>query len=195
MNKKLYVVCLGLGLSPATAFAVPTVYTYTGAQFSNVPDSGAIPGQYDTGMRITGAITLDGAITPSTTVSFSDVSPNLIAFNFNDGRFNYTPNNVDAAVSLVTNASGGISAWSIFMQGSIPAANVGSFQVDSGTPCSTFCDRVVLTNLLNTAQDRAESLNLGSWTVTPVPEPSTYAFMLAGIALVGFAAHRRKLQK
>lgn len=31
-----------------------------------------------------------------------------------------------------------------------------------------------------------------NWTVTAVPEPETYAMLLAGLGLVGFAARRRK---
>ena len=34
-----------------------------------------------------------------------------------------------------------------------------------------------------------------SATVSPIPEPSTYALMLGGLGLVGFMAHRRKRQK
>jgi len=34
--------------------------------------------------------------------------------------------------------------------------------------------------------------NLDSVSVTPVPEPSTYALMLAGLGVVGFVARRRK---
>jgi len=36
--------------------------------------------------------------------------------------------------------------------------------------------------------------SIASVTVTPVPEPETYAMLLAGLGLVGFAA-RRKLGK
>ena len=32
-------------------------------------------------------------------------------------------------------------------------------------------------------------------TVTPIPEPETYALMLAGLGLLGFAARRRKLKE
>ena len=34
-----------------------------------------------------------------------------------------------------------------------------------------------------------------SATVSPIPEPSTYALMLGGLGLVGFMAHQRKRQK
>jgi hypothetical protein len=33
---------------------------------------------------------------------------------------------------------------------------------------------------------------LSAWAVRPVPEPETYALMLAGLGLVGFAARRGK---
>ena len=35
---------------------------------------------------------------------------------------------------------------------------------------------------------------ISNFNVTPVPEPETYAMLLAGLSLLGFAARRRKLQ-
>jgi hypothetical protein len=32
----------------------------------------------------------------------------------------------------------------------------------------------------------------GIWCVAPIPEPATYAMMLAGLALMGFVGGRRK---
>jgi len=46
--------------------------------------------------------------------------------------------------------------------------------------------------------DGSNSVDVGrdivaaNWTVTAVPEPETYAMMLAGLGLIGFAARRRK---
>ncbi|HHS99627.1 MAG TPA: PEP-CTERM sorting domain-containing protein [Thiomicrospira sp.] len=41
---------------------------------------------------------------------------------------------------------------------------------------------------------KGESSNysISTLSVSPVPEPSTYALMLAGLGLVGFMARRRK---
>jgi hypothetical protein len=40
--------------------------------------------------------------------------------------------------------------------------------------------------------DNAGGVSLHLVNTTPVPEPQTYAMMLAGLGLLGFAAHRRK---
>jgi PEP-CTERM motif len=42
--------------------------------------------------------------------------------------------------------------------------------------------------------DKAEQYYLSAMTVTAVPEPETYALMLAGLAAVGFVARRRRPQ-
>ena len=47
------------------------------------------------------------------------------------------------------------------------------------------CDAVGITLI-----DAANSFVPGTWTVAAVPEPSTYALLLAGLALVGFSAKR-----
>ena len=37
-----------------------------------------------------------------------------------------------------------------------------------------------------------DSMRLGVWAVTPVPEPETYAMLLAGLGMIGAVAARRK---
>jgi hypothetical protein len=46
---------------------------------------------------------------------------------------------------------------------------------------------------MNPARGRGTISNVALYSTTPaVPEPETYALMLAGLAAVGFAARRRK---
>ncbi len=40
---------------------------------------------------------------------------------------------------------------------------------------------------------RYSTLDIGSVPETPVPEPETYAMLLAGLGLVGFAARRKRV--
>lgn len=39
------------------------------------------------------------------------------------------------------------------------------------------------------------AFNAANWVLTPVPEPETYAMLLAGLCMLGFAARRRKLKE
>ena len=50
--------------------------------------------------------------------------------------------------------------------------------------------------------DSAGSASLGDWddfvvgvNLSPIPEPETYAMLLAGLGLLGFAARRRILRE
>lgn len=43
--------------------------------------------------------------------------------------------------------------------------------------------------------DSASDIRVGSFLVRAVPEPETYAMMLAGLGLIGFVAHRRKNER
>ncbi len=47
-------------------------------------------------------------------------------------------------------------------------------------------------NLIGSAQINGSGFIGADYTVTAVPEPETYALMLAGLAAVGFVARRRK---
>lgn len=54
-------------------------------------------------------------------------------------------------------------------------------------------DDVVLWNRLGSVTEiEASIIGPGGTLVTPVPEPSTYAMLLAGLGLIGFMSHRKK---
>ena len=40
----------------------------------------------------------------------------------------------------------------------------------------------------------APAFDASHWTLSPIPEPETYAMLLAGLGLLGFHARRRKLK-
>ena len=150
-------------------------------------------------MRVTGSVTLAEKIAPDSVLNVNVDNPSVLAFSFNDGRFEYTKANQvtgHGTVVLTTNTSDdNIASWQIFAGLVAPAPGIGSAGVRTVGPGCLLggpCDTGLAVDNFNPANvDRGESFVAGSWTVTAVPEPSTYALFLAGIALVGFAAHRR----
>lgn len=188
--KKILACASVAALLPATGFAIPTIYTYTGAPFSSFVDFAGIPGAYDNSMRVTGSVTLADALAPNT--ALTNVIPT--SFSFSDGRTQITNANLDSNsinfISLATNASGGVGGWDVSLRrvSGLPSPADVAF-IGSTSPCSGQCDIGVLA--MGVSNDEGVSTLPGTWNVTPVPEPSTYALFLAGIALVGFAAHRQ----
>jgi PEP-CTERM motif len=85
----------------------------------------------------------------------------------------------------------------------ISAQNIAGLTGDfNGTPISTFAMGPVTFGGLISSGNAPFTLTLfgtagkkalysGELTTTPVPEPSTYALMLAGLAAMGFVARRR----
>ena len=99
-------------------------------------------------------------------------------------------------VVLVADASGNnVASWQIFAGLVLSAPGIGSVGVRTVGPGCLLggpCDTGFAVDNFNPANiDRGETFVAGSWTVTAVPGPSTYALFLAGIGLVGFGAHRR----
>ena len=81
--------------------------------------------------------------------------------------------------------------------GSLSGTVLANVAGTSGNVWQQFTDRVYLTGattLTFTATGRSDSLggSLDNVSVTAVPEPETYAMMLAGLALMGSIARRRK---
>ena len=88
MNTKLVLACASLvALLPATGLAVPTVYSYTGPFYSEIDDPALPPGTYTTSMRVTGSVTLAEKIAPNGVVNVNVLDSSVLAFDFNDGRF------------------------------------------------------------------------------------------------------------
>jgi hypothetical protein len=192
MKTKLVLACASLlALLPATGLAVPTVYSYTGPFYSEIIDS-AYPGTYTTSMRVTGLVTFAEKIAPNTIVNIALGNPSVLSYGFNDGRFDYNLGNVyQGQLVFETDASGGVAEWFVSVN-IAPAPGVPNSHASTrSNPCnaSNVCDAAYVQEKFN--YDRANVYGAGSWTVTAIPEPQTYALFLAGIALVGFAAHRR----
>lgn len=194
MRKFLSACAAALILLPAMSFAVPTVYTYTGPNFTDVENQSALGG-YTFDMSFSGSITLTDAILPNSFESFGSGSPLILGFSFSDGRMQYTNVNLgifgSASFEFQTNDEGQIQSWDLRITLDMPTDGVLFAQAFSKSLCGgpEPCDRVELND--GEVLDTAFVFGSGSWTVTSVPEPSTYALFIAGIALVGFAAKRR----
>jgi hypothetical protein len=182
MKSNLVLACACLSLLPATSVAVPTIYTYTGRPYTLIHDVNAPAGTYTTDMNLSGSITLMNAVPPNTATEFIlGDSAEVLNFSFNDGRVEYP---LGRLFMFTTDASGGIAQWHVELVDA-PAgfAMARAWTVTGGDFASV--------SARNRESDRAQSIVPGTWTVTPIPEPETYALFLAGIAVVGFAAHRR----
>jgi hypothetical protein len=152
---------------PASSSA-DVIYTYTG----NVFTTASAP--YTTADSVTGYI---------------DVT--VAAFSFSDGVNTITNvNKVSDNINFTTDASSGaVISWSISLTGSL-----GSINTDCVGQCSL---QNVIPNGADVVTDSAFNSTAfntdtpGTWAVSAVPEPSTWAMMLLGFAGIGFLAYRR----
>ena len=78
----------------------------------------------------------------------------------------------------------------------LPAADfiVGGGDTASYVPTNFSQGMVSKVAVWNSALTGADVTNLYQSTINPVPEPETYAMMLAGLGLIGFVVRRRKQQ-
>jgi hypothetical protein len=206
MKKTLLACASVFALLPTTSAAVPTVYTYTGQPYTNIHDDIVPTGSYTTDMRISGSLTLRDALGPDADVTVTNIDElydplrgdlRPLSFRFTDGREVYDSTSdriIYTFFRFDTDSSGMVETWDIYLASeprSVPDAQHA--HLNSGTPpCvnSFGCDHVDIETEVE-PRDLAGTFANGTWTVTPVPEPESYALFLAGIALLGFVAKRR----
>jgi hypothetical protein len=194
-----------------TSAQAAVTYTYTGNPFATVVTNGPTspPQLYTTTDFVSGSFVLPSPLATNLTDSF--VSPT--SFQFSDGVQTISDSNINPAFQsefeFSTDASGKIVAWtvnlgsvtsSIFAQiltstslfpGPPPSAPLDSGEQILCGPNSTPFSCVLGGDPFYQIEGFVNG-SPGTWAVSnSVPEISTWAMMLLGIAGVGFAAHRR----
>jgi len=162
-----------------------------------------IPGVYSVlagTTNLTGALTLDGLGNanafwvfqmPSTLITSSGSTVSIINTGTDAGVFW----NVGSSATLGSSTSfqGNILALASITLGSGASLGCGSALAHTGAV--TMNANFVATGCyggLEVAALGEVATAIGPGPVTPIPEPETYAMMLAGLGLLGFAARRRK---
>ncbi|MEO6567333.1 MAG: PEP-CTERM sorting domain-containing protein [Opitutaceae bacterium] len=173
-------------LSPQLGSA-NTTYIFTGENFDTIFDSPAVPGTYTTAMSINGSFETASALP----ASFSGVVTPL-TFSFTDGRTVFSNPFPGTTVAnqfmFTTDAGGNIADWNIQLA---YTSGVTTFNLLSSTGVAN----ASITNPGGADTTGIIKVCTGIWcTVTPMPEPSTYAMMLVGLGLLGFVVRRSKLQ-
>lgn len=189
-------------LTISSSFAT-TTYTYTGNNFNSIGQAPFLPAYYNTGMSISGVLTLNAPLAASTTAV---VTP--VAFSFTDGFQiidNTLAQNSNAQFTLRTDAAGNIDAWYISLFDPTFTTSVVVNPV-----CCTLTGHGIVTTHILIAQtidqgslvDVTNAGNIngsrgfiqnspGVWT-TELPEPSTFGLMAFGTALSALLARRRQ---
>ena len=179
------------------------MYSYTGPNFTQFSDTAAIPGAYDSSMRVTGFFTVATPIPANTTVN---TVGSLLDYQFSDGRNVLTQANSGLALFLIITDAGGLVAdWTIEAQA---AANASSFvHTDFGirsSPLSGFGQDIGRITIPGGATEFGAWNNFGvsrtsspsEWTISSVPGPIAGAGLPGLIfgcgALLALARRRQK---
>jgi len=162
-------------------------YSILSENFTTIVDSPAVPGTYTTAMNISGSFEVASALP----ASFSGVVVPL-AFSFTDGRTvfsNPLPGTTISNQFVFTTDSGAeIQDWNVQLAFTSGAPTF-SLSTSPGVASASItnpggADRIPVAGIIKVCT--------GIWCVAPIPEPATYAMMLAGLALMGFVGGRRK---
>lgn len=182
MTKKILAVTIFLVAAAAAAHADTFDYSYTFGDGKKVAGSfnGTLSGDLVTGLSNISAA-LDG-------VAF-DGSGNLYAAHFVGGPVGWESGGAVASMSGTKNNF-------IFINSDAPtdwsySAYFRSVPLSGATTDNSFAVRINV-NADDTGGYNASRWTLTNSTVAAVPEPETYAMMLAGLGLMGAIARRKK---
>lgn len=182
------------------AQATPMLYTYTGQDFTNFAGD-ARPQAW---ANLSGWFTLTDPLSPLLGSAVIPAAVVPLDFSFTDGWSTLTPTTIDRhyqyKFALSTDPAGLIQSWMF----SLYAVDHQRAFISDGRANGT--DQTVLPSPIQT-QAAMTVDSPGVWTATdvpvvqtarvvepptqPVPEPSTWALLLTGLALVGLGRQRR----
>ena len=145
----------------------------------------------------------DGTVDGSGANGASFVAGNSISFSFNGAALGILPTH--AGIVFTDDTQGALITFEAFDQNGVSLGSVSATLGDSTFYSTTKDDRffgaenaggisrIVISD--NSSPNNLEVDHLQYGLSAPVPEPETYALMLAGLGLVGFAARRRRVGK
>ncbi len=219
MNLNLRSVCAvalaGFAMWVTSASAQSYQYTYTSDFLT--PD-GQVGNPYTTADRINISFISDAPMPTATGDhifiygTYGGMSPepdfhSISSFTSSDGVYTITDRSVpafaghsgfgpDLSVFIAVDSQGAIATFQM-----IASVYLGESDYNKhGIGASFYANRPSETANMSiaTVNDNrgtiysASTTSPGHWTVTAVPEPETYAMLLAGLGLIGAIAHRRK---
>jgi hypothetical protein len=165
------------------------VYDYTGNDFNSFFGS-----TYTSSDSVTASFSFSSVLPDN--LSNANLSPET--FSISDGVQTITNSSTGAHVAffeLSTNSSGAIVGWNIVIYDETSTAyhEIDLAGIDRGLmqTCGAGSTTTSCINASNVT-DGSQTNDPGIWTVTGVPEPSTWAMMILGFMGVGFMAYRRK---
>lgn len=192
-------------VSPIAASA-DYLYTYTGNDFTDV--TSVCCGN-------------DTPFTTSNFIKFQFITPYGLGTNWNDVGFPPAPptwwslsvgplkfgsadgESVIYSMNFSTNASAQITAWQFTTQTDVVAPNLLPWEyppqpyveeVFSANIPGVFCceDAIYIPRIFQDSNYALNANNPGTWTITSIPESSTWSLMLAGFAGLGYATYRSR---
>jgi hypothetical protein len=161
-------------LLPAVILALMTTYAksdvllqYTGSNF------GIVSGPYTTSDHVSGNFVLDQPLGDN----LKSASVDVVSFSVSDGVQTLDQANAGLMFYITTGATGQIESATFIV------SSVG------GTIQS-----ILGSDVANVASGIGETFGSpppSPWTVSPIPEPSTWAMMILGFCSLGFLAYRK----
>jgi hypothetical protein len=177
----------GFAVLALGASAHAATYVYTGNDFNSFTE----PSAYTTSDSVTGSITLASPL-PDGVDTFNLVpSADIQSFSFSDGLQTLTNTNATgSSFAFETDASGNITFWQVTVfKGTVASDSIAT--VNAPTILGVFDDGV-FQNSMGEIQKMPGTWTLMSSGAPGVPEPTTWAMMLAGFGGLGVAMRRRR---